>query len=302
MQKSRKVWIFVGALVGSELLIISGVFLFRFYKPLRAVEPIGTSLQTDFSTSGSADHSLPQSYDLTLEQKRRVEQLTSLFENDKIELQYAYVENLKDGRGYTSGRAGFTTADGDALEVILAYTKVKPNNTLAQFIPILKKLAKEGDDSVNGLDGYSKAWKEEAKNLAFRDAQDQVVDKLYYQPSKKYADKLGFRFAVSRGFLYDTIIQHGDGDDGDGLSSLIAKTTTKMKGSPASGVDEVRWLYAFIEVRRADLKNPQNKETEDEWSQSTGRCDVYKQILDDKNYTLAGPINVKTRDYKVSIP
>src|SRR5437870_4798044 len=59
---------------------------------------------------------------LTVEQKRRAEQLTSLFENGRIELQYSYAEDLGDGRGITTGRAGFTTADGDALEVVTLYT------------------------------------------------------------------------------------------------------------------------------------------------------------------------------------
>jgi chitosanase len=56
--------------------------------------------------------------ELTKEQKKRCEEYTSIFENDTIELQYAYVENIRDGRGYTAGRAGFTTGTADALEVI----------------------------------------------------------------------------------------------------------------------------------------------------------------------------------------
>ena len=55
-----------------------------------------------------------QLHRLTSDQKRRAEELTSIFENDTIELQYAYTEDLHDGRGITSGRVGFTTRDGDA--------------------------------------------------------------------------------------------------------------------------------------------------------------------------------------------
>src|ERR1041385_503456 len=44
------------------------------------------------------------------EHKVRALELISVFENGTIELQYAYVEDLGDGRGYTCG-LGFTTAD-----------------------------------------------------------------------------------------------------------------------------------------------------------------------------------------------
>ncbi len=64
---------------------------------------------------------------LNKDQKRRAEQLTSIFENGKTEIQYGYVEALDDGRGF--GRAGFTTATGDALEVVRSIHAV-PNNKL----------------------------------------------------------------------------------------------------------------------------------------------------------------------------
>src|SRR5579862_8416717 len=50
---------------------------------------------------------------LTSAQRRRADQIISVFENDTIELQYGYTEELDDGRGLTAGRAGFTTATGD---------------------------------------------------------------------------------------------------------------------------------------------------------------------------------------------
>ncbi len=119
--------------------------------------------------------------ELTPEQKRRCEQYTSIFENDTIELQYAYVEPLDDGRGYTSGRAGFTTATGDALEVVQKYTAQKANNPLAKYLPELKRLAKAESGSIKNLGGYVDAWKLAAKDPLFRQVQDEVSDQLYYR-------------------------------------------------------------------------------------------------------------------------
>ncbi|CAG2119036.1 unnamed protein product, partial [Medioppia subpectinata] len=38
--------------------------------------------------------------DLPSAAKKRCEEYTSIFENDTIELQYAYCEDIGDGRGY----------------------------------------------------------------------------------------------------------------------------------------------------------------------------------------------------------
>jgi Glycosyl hydrolase family 46 len=60
---------------------------------------------------------------LTPDQKRRAEQLTSIFENDTTELQYAYVEDLHDGRGITAGRAGFNAAADLYLQPLFSDTE-----------------------------------------------------------------------------------------------------------------------------------------------------------------------------------
>ena len=53
---------------------------------------------------------------LNPEQRHRADALISIFENGTPKIQYGYAENIRDGRGITAGRAGFTTATGDALE------------------------------------------------------------------------------------------------------------------------------------------------------------------------------------------
>lgn len=47
-----------------------------------------------------------------------------------------FADILKDGRGITFGRAGFTTATGDGLWVLMRYQELKPeNNSLRQYVP-----------------------------------------------------------------------------------------------------------------------------------------------------------------------
>lgn len=236
-------------------------------------------------------------------QKRRAEQLISLFENDTLELAYGYAERLHDGRGITCGRAGFTTGTGDAYEVVQRYTAQVPHNKLAKYLPELRRLlTARNKDDVSRLHGFISDWKSLGNDAVFRSVQDRVVDELYYNPSVGYSNRLNLKTALARAVMYDTIIQHGDGDDPDSLSALIQRTNQAMGGSPQQGIDERKWLGKFLDVRRSDLQHPADRSTQHEWAQSVGRVDVFKYIAAKGNYQLNGPIPIHTRDYNVTIP
>ena len=89
------------------------------------------------------------------EQKTRALQLISVFENGTAELQYGYVEDLDDGRGFTCG-LGFTTGTGDVLTVVERYRDVVGDNGLAPFITELQALAAAESDDTSNLAGFSK--------------------------------------------------------------------------------------------------------------------------------------------------
>jgi chitosanase len=239
---------------------------------------------------------------ITADQKRRAEQITSIFENDTIELQYAYIENINDGRGYTAGRAGFTTATGDLIVVVERYTAEVPGNGLAVYIPRLVELAEQVSDSTEGLEGLPQAWMQAATDPRFRAVQDAVVDELYYRPTVEHWQQLGLITALSLAALYDADIQHGDGDDPDGLSAMLERTRARVGGTPATGVSETTWLSAFLDVRLATLSFAFNPETRAAWAMATDRPEVYRALLDDGNFDLNGPIMIETPNHMATIP
>lgn len=239
---------------------------------------------------------------LTAEQMRRAEQLTSLFENGTIELQYGYCEALGDGRGYTAGRGGFTSADGEIYEIAQTYLALKPGGPLEAYLPRLKELAKEGDGSIKGLKGLEPAWREAAKDPVFRHIQDAYVEERFLGPVLRHCAGLGLKTPLAKAAVYDTMIQHGSEGDEDGLPALLKKTRSAVGGTPGTGVDERKWLEAFLKVRRADLAHAANKETREEWALSVGRCDVFLVLSQAGNYDLKGPIKIKTGDYEAVIP
>lgn len=239
---------------------------------------------------------------LTPEQKRRAEQLVNLFEYDTIEITYDMVEALDDGRGITAGRAGFTTATGDLLDAVERYTARSPGTPLAPFLPRLRELALAESGDTSGLDGFAAAWIESARDPAFRDVQDEVVDETYYGPAMAIAAKAGLLLPVSRAVVFDTIIQHGGGEDPDGLPALIETTRARRRGVPAEGLDEVPWILEFLAVRRADLEFAHNPETRPAWQQSTNRVDILRRIVESGNLELEGPIEVVGPGHFATIP
>ncbi len=229
---------------------------------------------------------------LTPDQRRRADQLISVFENSTTELQYDYAENINDGRGVTAGRAGFTTNDGDALKVIRAYTDEVPDNPLAAFIPELENLAESGSGDTGGLPekDYIAAWKKAAQDPAFRAVQDAQVDQRYFTPAMNQAARAGVTTALGRAELYDASIQHGNGSEYDALPALVARTNAKVGNASKAG--QAAWLDAFFDVRIDDLTNPANSDTAAEWSQSVDRVEALRRIATTGNYNLDGPFSV----------
>ena len=85
---------------------------------------------------------------LSAAQILRMHEITSYFENSTPTPQYDYIENLKDGRGYTSGIAGFTTADEDVSELFKIYCPTHPKARLCGFRKEIDRLAANGSADV----------------------------------------------------------------------------------------------------------------------------------------------------------
>ncbi|GAA2097602.1 chitosanase [Streptomyces albiaxialis] len=226
-------------------------------------------------------------------QRSRADQMVSVFENGTTEPQYAYAENLGDGRGVTAGRIGFTTSDGDALTVVRAYAKAVPGNPLARFVPELERLRKANSEDTEGLpeERYVAAWKRAAKDEEFREIQDRQIDRRYYDPAMREADRVGLKTPLARAELYDTAVQHGAGHDPDSLHALVRRTTKKAGTVAEAG--EKKWLDTFLSTRAANLRSPSNEATADEWKKSVDRVEAFRRLADDGNYDLDGPYELK---------
>jgi chitosanase len=239
---------------------------------------------------------------LTHSQRVRVDKLISEFENSTSKIQYCFIDALDDGRGYTAGRAGFTSATGDLLEVAERYTRAVPDNPLSNLLPRLRELAANHDGSLDGLEDLPQAWRDTCTDPRQRRVQDAVVDKEYYNPAVREWRKRGLRRPLSLAAIYDAEIQHGGGEDPDGVPAMLRRATKRAHGTPRSqGVPEARFLRAFVHVRRATLAHAHDPSTRAAWAAVVERADVWRQLIDTGQWKLSSPIRVHTKSYNLTI-
>jgi chitosanase len=192
--------------------------------------------------------------DLTDPRKKDIAmQLVSSAENSSLDwrAQYRYIEDIGDGRGYTAGIIGFCSGTGDMLDLVELYTDRKPNNVLAKYLPALRRV--NGTASHQGLDpNFTRDWRTAAQDSAFKKAQDDERDRVYFNPSVNRARSDGLR-ALGQFIYYDAIVMHGPGNDSVSFGG-IRKTAMRKARTPAQGGDEVAYLNAFLDARRAAMK------------------------------------------------
>jgi len=222
------------------------------------------------------------------DRRHRADQLISAFENSTTVIRYDYAENIHDGRGITSGRAGFTTSTCDARDVIDRYSTAVSTNGLALFLPELRRLCEAGSDATGGLPAaaYIEAWRLSATDPIFRQAQDAIVDRDSFQPAMIAADAIGLRSPLARAELYDTAIQHGTDSDSDGLGAIIRRTIGKVGAPAASG--EAGWLNSYFNERIATLRNADRARG---WRATTDRVECMRRLANAGHDDLGGPLS-----------
>ena len=209
---------------------------------------------------------------MTALQKKKAEMLTSLWENGTTVLKYAYCENIGDGRGYTSGRAGFCTGTGDALEVLRCFDAsfgTGGANKLHKYVPALAaigdKLVATGHPqadtrAIDAIGPYAADWISSANDpstaAAFDACQDRITSRLYFEPGLEVAKRWGLTTALAKAALYDAEINHGT----DGVEALAKKAnadTGNASQTPARAplpiAAQSAWLQSFLAHRAATL-------------------------------------------------
>jgi chitosanase len=216
--------------------------------------------------------------------KEMAMRLVSSAENSSLDwkAQYAYIEDIGDGRGYTGGIIGFCSGTSDMLAVVEYYNQIAPNNVLSKYIAALKKV--DGTDSHAGLgDAFVADWKTAAKDAKFQQSQDYMRDLTYFNPAVNQAKTDGVR-ALGQFIYYDAIVMHGPGSDPVSFGGIRATAMKKAK-TPTQGGDETAYLNAFLDARKAAMLTEEAHEDVD-------RVETAQRVfLKAGNFDLNAPLN-----------
>lgn len=257
-------------------------------------DPLATSYrqgETDMAAAhvagSDADHDL----------LRRIKAISNVFEVGRPEPDYAYVEDLGDGRGYTVTQYGFCSYNSEVAQVINRYAQDVPDTPLTRFLPHLPPLA--DGTSTTALAGFPEAWRKEIEASDLLGiACDEEADQLYTRPALAAAEAAGVRSAIGKSIFYDTWLQHGASTDPDSLTAILKRTIEETAGLDATS--EPAFLRAFLTIRKSVLHKPANRETQDVWRASALRVDALLSLLD-SNPDLVPPIEVSNADVHVVV-
>jgi len=185
--------------------------------------------------------------------KELAQKLVASAENSTLNWRsaYGYIEDIDDGQGYTAGTVGFCSGTHDLLTLVERYTGSHPGNGLARYLPALRKV--DGTDSHKGLDpGFTAAWKTEAKLPAFRKAQDQERDRVYFDPAVRLA-KLDGLGTLGQFIYYDAMVFHGPGTGPTSFYGLRERAMREAD-TPSQGGSEKNYLDIFLDIRVKAMK------------------------------------------------
>lgn len=215
--------------------------------------------------------------------RKEVFALVSSAENSSVDYskQYAYIEDIGDGRGYTAGVIGFTSGTGDLLQVVKEYIKLKPqNNLLEKYLSALEAVV--GTDSHEGLgDAFLADWQIASEDAEMIQAQNTILDDLYLNPSIAFANEDGLG-VLGQYIYYDAMVVHGPGDDEDSFNGIRMKAKASAD-TPAMGGNEKTYLQAFLDARSVIMKK-------EEAHSDLSRLNTQQAFLEAGNMTLELPL------------
>lgn len=254
------------------------LFEFKVYGSGTGPSPSPTVSPTPSPTGSThVDLNDPRKKDIAM-------QIVSSAENSSLDwkAQYKYIEDIGDGRGYTAGIIGFCSGTGDMLDLVELYTARVPGNVLAKYLPALRNV--DGTSSHAGLDpNYTADWVRAAGDAAFKTAQNDERDRVYFNPAVAQAKADGL-WALGQFIYYDAIVMHGDGGDPESFSSIRANALKKAK-PPSQGGNQTTYLHAFLDARKVAMQA-------EEAHSDTSRVDTAQRVfLNNGNLDLNTPLS-----------
>ncbi len=217
---------------------------------------------------------------LTARQKYAAQAIVTVFETGRPAPDYAAVACLPGDAGQLSyGRAQFSLASGSLALLLRDYIAAEDAAYAETLAPWLEA-AMARDSVLNDDIALRVALADAGQDPVMCRAQDAMLDRLYWQPAVKIADRYGFIEPLSSAVIYDGCVH--------GSFWPRAHEASEAVGEPHIA-GERQWVLAYLSARRDWLSNHRNTLLR----HTAYRPRALRLLADDNNWRLDLPFNVR---------
>lgn len=197
--------------------------------------------------------------------------------------QVSYIPGDPGGITYVAANASLRGSLGEVLKTYIAAPGATFSAELARYIDRVN--AK--DSSLNLDEGFKQVLRRAGSDPVMQRVQESTFQSQYFAPALRAAQSLGIRTPLGIAVVYDSFV-HGS------LARVRDRTNAEVGGSPASGVDERRWVRAFLRARLNWLSTSQSAMLRG----TALRPTALLKLADDENWDLKPPIRIADVDLK----
>ncbi|KAI9208311.1 lysozyme-like domain-containing protein [Polychytrium aggregatum] len=164
---------------------------------------------------------------------------------------YGYIQNIGDGRGYTTNIVGFCSGTGDLPVFLNKLRRLEPCNPLVQYLPDVRALSAANSPELTGLEGFAAKVVEQAGGpsgsgpinpnyikATWNTLSDKSSDSGYWGRAMDASRKYHLGLPISKGQLYDIVLNSGNLSILKNVSAVVKPPTKKQSG----GDQELRFL------------------------------------------------------------
>jgi hypothetical protein len=170
------------------------------------------------------------------------------------------------------------------LTLLQTYCENKSARFALQIKSYLPKLQKKDPELLNDEAFKTLLTRVAGEDPTMVNLQDQIIEQDFLGPARKECFAISIKSLLGFSLIADTIIHNGY----NRYSRIKLSTIKALDGTPATGVNEQRWLKRFAEERIASFASNQFiagivKE----------RTYVYIQLMDNNKWDLTAPVRVR---------
>lgn len=217
---------------------------------------------------------------LTDLQKQTAQAIINIFETGKVLGDYTNVTSVAgDPGGLTYGKAQTTLNSGNLFLLIKAYCDAENAQFAEELRAYLDRL-EDKDKRLNRDLTLHGILRQAGLDPVMQDTQDEFFDRVYWNPSVSFANRLGIQTALGTAVVYDSIL-HG--------SWVRMSDRTINNFGTVANIGEKTWISHYVDVRRDWLASHPIRLLQ----KTVYRMDALKRLISNNNWDLTLPFNVR---------